>query len=149
MAGKSKIVRGAFEAITDLADFRAKKEMKSSFDQMNKEISNRVDEELQKIADHNWDFEVGDRVITGDEVAREANPTPWEIIGKVIRKKGLLPESAPREGKFIYGENVPYYFVKRGEEGSDDFTKTALPEWAIVQKFGIDKKGALSNLVED
>ena len=124
-------------------------EVKEYFSGMKKEISRRTDEELLKIADHNWNFEVGDRVITGDEVARSANPMPWQIIGKSIRKKGLLPESSPREGKFIYGENVPYYNVQRGVEGSDDFERSTLPEWAITQKFGINKEGALKNLVED
>jgi hypothetical protein len=116
---------------------------------MNKEISSRMDEMALKIADHNWNFEVGDRIITGDEVARAANPLPWEITGKIIPKKGLLAESSPREGKFIYGADVPYYTVQRRVEGSDNFEKTALPEWAIVKKFGVDKKGSLRNLVDE
>ena len=116
---------------------------------MNKEISRRMDEMALKIADHNWNFEVGDRVITGDEVARAVNPVPWEITGKTIRKKGLLPESSPREGKFIYGEDIPYYNVQRSVEGSDNFERSSLPEWSFVQKFGIDRKGALSDIIGD
>tara|TARA_R100001163_G_C5031602_1_gene171691 strand:+ start:90 stop:539 length:450 start_codon:yes stop_codon:yes gene_type:complete len=149
MAGKGKIVRGALEGITNLADVRKEKELQSFFDDFREKISRRMEDQLLKIADHNWNFEVGDRVITGDEAARADNPMPWQIVGKTIRKKGLLPESNPREGKNIYGEDVPYYYVQRGVEGSDDFVQTSLPEWAITQKFGIDKKGALVDLVEE
>lgn len=149
MAGKGKIIRGALEGIIDLADVRKEKELQSTLDDFREKISLRREEELLKIADHNWNFEIGDRVITGDEVARAENPMPWQIVGKTILKKGLLPESNPREGKNIYGENVPYYYVQRGVEGSGDFMRTTLPEWAITKKFGINKEGALKNLVED
>lgn len=149
MAGKSKIVRGALENIVNLADFRKEKEMQSSLDEMSENISNRVDDKLKEISEFDWSFEIGDRVITNDEVARSANPIPWEITGKVIQKKGLLPESLPREGKFVYGENIPYYTVQRRVGDSDELEKISLPEWAIAQKFGINKEGALNNLVEE
>ena len=146
MAGKGKIARGVLGKIIDLAGVRKEQQMKRSLDDLNQEIDRQVYEKALEVADHNWNFEIGDRVITGDEVARAF---PWQITGKSIRKIGLLPESSPREGKFIYGENVPYYNVQRGVEGSDNFERTALPEWAIVQKFGINKEGALKNLVEE
>ena len=144
---KAKLVRGALEGIINLAGFRKEKEMRSASGDINREISRRMDEQLQKISDYDWNFEVGDKVITEDEVARAASPIPWEITGKTIREKGLLAESSPREGKFMYGANVPYYTVQRGT--GDSFEQTALPEWAIVKKFGIDKKGALGGLVDE
>ena len=110
---------------------------------------NMIDDKLKEISEFDWSFEIGDRVITNDEVARSANPIPWEITGKVIQKKGLLPESLPREGKFVYGENIPYYTVQRRGGDSDELEKISLPEWAIAQKFGINKEGALNNLVEE
>jgi len=90
-------------------------------------------------AAHSWNYEIGDRVVTGDEVARGVNPTPWKIIGKYINKKGLLEGSRPREGKFIEGPDVPYYRVSRIEyvgTPEESEVTTDLPEWAIQNKFG-------------
>ena len=72
MAGKGKIIRGALEGIIDLADVRKEKELQSTLDDFREKISLRREEDLLKIADHNWNFEIGDIVITGDEVARAA-----------------------------------------------------------------------------
>ena len=66
MAGKGKIVRGALEGIIDLADVRKEKELQSTLDDFREKISLRREEDLLKIADHNWNFEIGDRVITGE-----------------------------------------------------------------------------------
>ena len=143
MAGKSKIVRGALDALTDVIDFsqvKKQRELEGSNSELMSEIARRAESKALKSLDHDFIYEIGDRVVTKDKIATAANPTPWEVLGKYIKDKGLLEESAPREGKFIKGPDVPYYKVRRIENAGTDkeFEEVIhLPEWAITNNFGI------------
>lgn len=143
MAGKADIVRGALGALTDVIDFsqvKKQRELEGSNSELMSEIARRAESKALKSLDHNFIYEIGDRVVTKDKIATEANPTPWEVLGKYIKDKGLLEESKPREGKFIKGPDVPYYRVRRiGNPGTDkEFEEVIhLPEWAITNNFGI------------
>ena len=118
--------------ITDLSQVREQRALDTAHSDFQKSLLEDVRERSNLNRAHSWKYEIGDRVVTGDPVARRANPTPWKITGKTIRKEGLLEESKPREGKFIKGPNVPYYEVIRGDY------QTWLPEWAIQNKFGLE-----------
>jgi hypothetical protein len=82
-----------------------------------------------------WKYNIGDKVRTEQGVKTDSEP--WKITKKWVKEEGLLEESNPREGKFIKGPNVPYYEVTRGEMGQEEVH--SIPEWAIKQKFGIQK----------
>ena len=136
---KGTIARGALEHLADIIDFskfKLQRDDRRLYSDVMSEIDERARALQEKSLAHSWQHEIGDRVITGDEIARAANPTPWEITGKIIKKKGLLEESRPREGIMIYGEDVPYYNVRRGIKGESEEV-TMMPEWADKTNFGI------------
>jgi hypothetical protein len=125
--------------ITDLSQVREQRGLEKTHSDLRGSILEEARKRSELSAAHSWNYEIGDRVVTGDKVARSANPTPWKIIGKYISKKGLLEGSRPREGKFIEGPDVPYYRVSRIEDGGtpeEGEVITDLPEWAIQNKFG-------------
>jgi hypothetical protein len=144
---KGTIARGALEHLADIIDlskFKSQQLAKAPLSGQERELYSNFKSDIferaralqEKSLAHSWQHEIGDRVITGDEIARAANPTPWEITGRIIKKKGLLEESRPREGIMIYGEDVPYYNVRRGIKGESEEI-TMMPEWAFKTNFGI------------
>ena len=92
--------------ITDLSQAMEQRGLEKAHSDLRGSILEEVRKRSELSAAHSWNYEIGDRVVTGDEVARSANPTPWKIIGRVIRDKGLLEGSKPREGKLIEGLNI-------------------------------------------
>ena len=124
--------------ITDLSQAMEQRGLEKAHSDLRVSILEEARKREELSAEHSWNYEIGDRVVTA-ETANLPNPTPWKIIGKYINEKGLLEGSKPREGKLIEGLNVPYYRVSRIEDvGTPEEGEhiTALPEWAIQNKFG-------------
>jgi len=124
--------------ITDLSQAMEQRGLEKAHSDLRVSILEETRKREELSAEHSWNYEIGDRVVTA-ETANLPNPTPWKIIGKYINEKGLLEGSKPREGKLIEGLNVPYYRVSRIEDvGTPEEGEhiTALPEWAIQNKFG-------------
>lgn len=105
---------------------RGKESLENFSKDLMEEVQGRATRAAEKAAKHNWSVDIGDNILTAQGIRN--NEKPFKVIGRVIRKKGLLPESDPRAGKFIHGKDVPYLRVRRGSE------ETEIPEWAVVRR---------------
>jgi hypothetical protein len=128
------------DKITNLSQVREQRDLEEKYVDFMSSLREKVGKR-KKLGDaHSWKYEIGDRVVTR-HTAKLPNPTPWKITERVIREKGLLEGSRPREGKNITGRDVPYYMVSRIEDvGTPEEGEvfSSLPEWSIQSKFGLE-----------
>ena len=128
------------DKITNLSQVRERRDLEEKYVDFMSSLREGVGKRKELGDAHSWKYEIGDRVVTR-HTGKLPNPTPWKITGRVIREKGLLEGSRPREGKNITGPDVPYYTVSRLEDiGTPEEGEvfSSLPEWSIQSKFGLE-----------